>query len=362
MVRAGAAVAAVCLGVSSPAAAVEVIRIAVAENADLLTVEGSGLEIRRLGEAGPYEAVPSGRARVFPSEHGLVIDGKPLDQPDVRFRASGMLTCARERLRGELEIRRGSRGLVAVNVLPLEEYLAAVLGSEMPPTFPAEALEAQAVAARTYAVRKKIEAAGQPYHLGATVLHQVYGGASRETPETRAAVAATQGEVLVYEMEPIEAYFHSACGGRTESGEEALGRPLPYLQSVECPCRGAQPSDWTLNVPAAECRRLFGASPRDVAVTEHTASGRARRIALRFARGERVFNAADFRRRLGYDRLKSLDFEAREDEGGLVIHGRGSGHGAGMCQWGARVLAERGSNYRQILAHYYPGTEIRKMY
>jgi stage II sporulation protein D len=350
------------LTIAAQARAVEVIRIAVAENADLLTVEGVGLQIKRLGESGSYEPVESGRIRVLPSERGLVIDGKPLDQPDVRFRATGMLTCARERLRGELEIRRGSRGLVAVNILPLEEYLAAVLGSEMPPTFPPEALKAQAVAARTYAVRKKIEAAGRPYHLGATWLDQVYGGASRETPSTRAAVEATQGEVLTYEMEPIEAYFHSACGGHTEAGADALGRPLPYLQEVECPCETAQSSAWTLDLSPAECRKAFGSIVREVDVVDRSRSGRARRIAITLGRGSRVYNATDFRRRLGYERLRSLDFQAEVSSGGLRLHGKGSGHGAGMCQWGARTYADQGWDYRQILDHYYPGTELRKMY
>ena len=347
---------------SSPASAVEVIRIAVAEDADLLTVEGRGLEIRRLGDAGPAEAVKGDRARVLPADHGLVIDGKPLNQPDVRFRAIGMLRCAGQRIRGDLEIRRGNRGLIAVNILPLEDYLAAVLGSEMPPTFPDEALKAQAVAARTYAVKKKMESAGKPYHLGATVLHQVYGGASRETDRTRAAVAATAGEVLIYEMEPIEAYFHSACGGKTEDGGDALGRPLPYLRSVECSCQSTQAEDWSLTVSSAECQQVFGGRVRSVQVADRTPTGRARRVILTFGRGQRSYEATDLRRRVGYERLKSLSFDASAEDGALHMSGKGNGHGAGMCQWGARAYAEQGWTYAKILDHYYPGAELRKMY
>src|SRR5919204_152232 len=91
------------------------------------------------------------------------------------------------------------------------------------------ALKAQAVAARTYALHKKLEAYDEPYHLGSSVLHQVYGGLRREDERTRAAVEATRGEVLTWELQPIEAYFHAACGGHTEEGLPALSRDLPYL-------------------------------------------------------------------------------------------------------------------------------------
>ena len=99
--------------------------------------------------------------------------------------------------------------------------MAAVLGGEMPVAFPMEALKAQAVAARTYALQRKIEALGQPVHLGSSVLAQVYGGVNRENPRTRAATAATAGQILTFQLAPIEAYFHASCEGNTETGLDA---------------------------------------------------------------------------------------------------------------------------------------------
>lgn len=358
----GAAVAASFLVGAPSAFAVEVVRIAVADAADSLVVSGPGLAVRRVRQRGRFEPVPAERARVLPSRDGLAVDGRPLDQPDVRFRARGMLRCAGERMRGEIEVRRTDRGLLAVNVLPLEEYLLAVLGGEMPPGFPEEALKAQAVASRTYAIRKKVDAAGRPYHLGAGVLHQVYGGAAHETSRTRAAVETTAGEVLAYAMEPIEAYFHSACGGQTESGADALARPLPYLSSVECPCAAIRRSAWTLALDGAAAAAAFGSAVANLDVVERTASGRARRVRLVLQDGRRSVAGTELRQLLGYDRLKSLAFEVRRDPSGPRLVGQGAGHGAGLCQWGARAFAEQGWDYRAILRHYYPGVEVRQMY
>jgi stage II sporulation protein D len=163
-------------------------------------------------------------------------------------------------------------------------------------------------------------------------------------------------------MEPIEAYFHSACGGRTEAGADALGRPLPYLQSVECPCQKAQAEDWSLTVSPAECQRVFGGNVRGVQVADRTQSGRARRVVLTLGRGQRAYEATDLRRRLGYEKMKSLAFDASAEGGALHVSGKGNGHGAGMCQWGARAYADQGWSYAKILEHYYPGAELRKMY
>jgi stage II sporulation protein D len=224
-----------------------------------------------------------------------------------------------------------------------------------------EALKAQAVAARTYAVQRKIAAWGRPYHLSATVLSQVYGGARSEDARTREAVRATGGEVLVWRMEPIEAYFHGSCGGHTESGREALGRDLPYLQSVDCPCGGLAQTSWTRRLGSKDFARVMSELPQ-LRVTARTASGRVKTVELVAGRTRRTLTGVDLRRLVGYDTIRSLNFDAERQGASLVLRGKGYGHGAGMCQWGAKVLAERGEGYRAILAHYYPGAELRRMY
>jgi stage II sporulation protein D len=250
--------------------------------------------------------------------------------------------------------------------LRLEDYVAGVVAGEMPASFPAEALKAQAVAARSYALTRKIDAqaAGRAWDIGSGVLSQVF---SRERPSAaaRAATDATHGEVLAVAMEPVEAYFHASCGGRTERGLEALGRDFPYLAAVECGrCASAPRTSWTLRVEPRDLARAAGLSGDATAarVAGRTASGRAARVEIEAGGRRAVLAGADLRQRLGFGRLPSLGFELRAVEGGFAFEGRGRGHGAGLCQWGAAGFAREGKGYREILQHYYPGTEIVRMY
>lgn len=376
------------MGGAGGAGATEVVRVRVGEERSAVDVRGVGLEWGTEGvegvedggapsdAGGPGEGsaagftpVERGEARVTLAGGRLRLDGRPVDADAVRFRARPVegtegtegLSAQGLRLRGELIVLRGLRGLVVVNVVDLEDYLAGVLGSEMPRSYPLEALKAQAVAARTYALNKKIELFGADAHLGSSVISQVYRGLEAEDARTREAVAATRGVVLTHELQPIEAYFHASCGGRTELGAEALGRPLPYLRTVRCPCASLRESRWTLRVPRGELADRMGLAPAAagrLAVAERTASGRVRRLRA----GVTSVDAVPLRARMGYARLRSLDFELSWDGATAVFSGRGFGHGAGLCQWGARLRAEQGWSYERILAEYYPGTELQPLY
>jgi stage II sporulation protein D len=249
--------------------------------------------------------------------------------------------------------------------LRLEDYVAGVVAGEMPGSFPREALRAQAVAARSYALTRKIEAqaAGRPYDIGAGVLAQVF--AKEPGPAARAAAEATAGEVLARDQEPVEAYFHASCGGRTEGGLAALGRDLPYLKPVRCGyCDRAPKVRWSVRLSPRELAKAAGLGGAATAarIVSRTPTGRAERVEI--AAGDRtaLLAASDLRQRLGFSRLPSLAFELRRERGDFVLDGSGHGHGAGLCQWGAAGLAREGKTYREILAHYYPGVEIVRMY
>jgi stage II sporulation protein D len=266
---------------------------------------------------------------------------------------------AEERIR----VRAPGEGREVVE-LRLDDYVAGVVSGEMPASFPPEALKAQAVAARSYALTRKIEAqaSGRDHDIGAGVLAQVW--TARPSPAARAAADATAGEVLVAGMEPVEAYFHASCGGRTEAGLAALGRDLPYLAPVDCGRCGRAPRvRWSVEVPAAELVAAgLGPAPSGARVSERTATGRAARVELEAGGRRASLAAVDLRQRLGWSRLPSLAFEVRAAGGALVFEGRGQGHGAGLCQWGAAGLAREGKSYREILSHYYPGTTVVRMY
>ena len=352
------------------AAGVETMRIGMGTAPTEVTVRGKSLACGVDAEDPVLKPLAHNRALVRRTAGGLEIDGAPWPEKSVRFRAGGNedsggsseeLRLGDHRVRGDVVIRVARSSLELINVLPLEEYVTGVLGSEMPPDFPEEALKAQAVAARTYAVRRKLGSTEQPYHLGSSVLHQVYSGLDRENARVRAAVEATNGEVLTYDLEPIEAYFHAFCGGRTESGLDALGRDLAYLQPVDCPCGRLASSRWELTLPTSEVSSVLGR--KEVAPLTVAARSRAGRVkALRL--GHDPIDAATFRQLLGYSRLRSLWFDVVDEgrDGWVKISGHGYGHGAGLCQWGAKLDAESGWSYRQILQHYYPGTELQRMY
>lgn len=344
-------------GLSVMAEAAETMRIAVGPETATVTLTGAALACGDDLDDAEFIALGKDALTIRKKENALSLDGAALPGDAIRCRSAstGSLEVNGVHVQGDVVVVRGKSQLVTVNVLPLEAYLQGVLGSEMPKTFPLEALKAQAVAARTYALNKKLEQYGQPFYLGSSVISQVYKGLEADDPRTRQAIEETKGLVLTWQLQPIEAYFHASCGGHTESGLDALGRDLPYLKSVACPCSKLPTSHWTLKVAPRE----LGAKPGQFQVQGRSPTGRARRVQV----GARSIDAVSFRERIGYMRLKSLDFEVTgQGKDGLVLKGNGFGHGAGMCQWGARLLADSGKDFRAILEHYYPGTELQVLY
>ncbi|MBU6251353.1 MAG: SpoIID/LytB domain-containing protein, partial [Cyanobacteria bacterium REEB417] len=159
------------------------------------------------------------------------------------------------RYRGVLQVRPQGSGLQVINHVPLETYLVSVVGSEMPASWPLEALRAQAVAARTYALRSRRPA--QPFDLKATVASQVYRGVETETPSTLAAVETTRGLVLTHDDALIDAVFHSSSGGRTESSGDLWPRQLPYLVSVPDFDHGSPVRAWRQSLDGEQLRKAF---------------------------------------------------------------------------------------------------------
>lgn len=358
------------LTLALPAWAAETMRVQMGPAVQIAQIEGEALATGQDAEDARFVAVGDNHLSVGRVNGKLTVNGEPVIGNVIRVRA-GLL--ARDAgvpgdrplkvnglvVRGDVVAVLLPAGVLLVNVLPLEDYLVGVLGSEMPRSFPVEALKAQAVAARTYALQKKLEQYGQPYHLGSSVISQVYGGLKAEDPRTREAVEATRGLVLTFDLQPIEAYFHSSCGGKTESGANALGRDLPYLKPVSCPCGKLPSSQWTMGFSNDELKTALGSKPVGMKIEGRTPTGRAKRVQVG---PNRTVDAVTFRERLGYTKLKSLQFELQPTTSGWTIRGQGFGHGAGMCQWGAKVLADQKQDFRQILAHYYPGTELQVLY
>lgn len=295
--------------------------------------------------------------------------------------------------RGEVSIIPGPAGLTAVNRLGLESYLAGVLSAEMGRRDPTEvqALYAQAVISRTFAVKNAGKRRALGFDLYGTVADQVYGGVGAETPQSWDAVRMTRAEVVTWNGRPIDAFFYSTCGGRTESGTAVFQLAGdPYLQSVSdldgdglAYCRFSPRFRWREeysgdSLEAMLRRTLPGLTQlsssavsrvEDVKVSRRTPSGRVDAVEFTLA-GRRVSVTGQAVRRAfllpdgGILRSTAFDVQERADGSRvswLAIDGRGAGHGVGFCQWGAVGRARAGQTYGQILAAYYPSTRVERL-
>ena len=297
-------------------------------------------------------------------KNGISIDGDPSEYDHLVIEdKDGIQTCTGKDYRGRMEIIHEKGKLILINRITLEEYLNGMLDSEMSNTWPVEALKAQAVAARTYALFQKYYGGRCHYDMESGVLSQVYKGLAHEHDSTIKAVEETAGQVLTKGGEPIMALYHSCCGGATQDNADVYGKKLSYLRSVKCQYDSACPwyrwdSKETLKGIQKDLEEsgLYKGQVRSVRFDDKG------RVAVTGTSGGANFRPEQLRAACGYSVLPSGMFTVKVSGGKVYFNGRGAGHGVGMCQWGARGLAERSRDYRQILQQYYKGAEITKLY
>lgn len=262
--------------------------------------------------------------------------------------------------------------------LDLEKYLTGVLPSEMPAHWPVEALKAQAVASRSYAVALAYERRHQDFDVESSVLDQVFdltnkvGASARLQAKVAQVVRATAGQVILNAKgQVIKAHYHADCGGQTEWARNVwgdLGPETGVAQDALCPL--SPWAHWRYKMTRQELRQAveatFALAPHvglmSLAIVGRTPSGRVAQVDLVFSDHQRRrVSAHEFRRMVGFTKLKSTNFQFHWNGNQVTISGRGHGHGVGLCQHGTRALAERGVEYRQILHNYYPLTKIGKL-
>jgi stage II sporulation protein D len=276
-----------------------------------------------------------------------------------------------------------------INLVPLESYLAGVVGAEMPNYWEPEALKAQAIAARTYCLYiKKRFGTDRAWDMKKTQAHQVYRGIAAESSQVWSAVNATEGQVLVCRQadsqeEIFPSYYSSTCGGHTEDSRNVFGDSFEPLTGVSCPycAKVAKPRFffWPMvrfdTAQVAEKLRQrypklkeLGQITDIVPIEQSRYDGFSRLTKVKISGSS---GRSDFLRaedlRLSIDPsgrvLKSAVFEiAKLGDKWAFMAGRGYGHGVGMCQCGAQGLARKGASAERILAHYYPGSKIVSAY
>ncbi|MCA9497576.1 MAG: SpoIID/LytB domain-containing protein [Nitrospira sp.] len=268
-------------------------------------------------------------------------------------------------VRGPLEIRLNPTGLALINWVDLESYVAGVVSGEVGAKWPLEALKAQAVAARTYVLYKKVENQMQSFDVVAGVQDQVYHGHSVRAESVLKAVEATRGQVVTYENRPIFAAYSSTAAGFTEDALYVWALDLPYLKGVDCPFDEQAPRyDWrtsfTFDFLEQQLLKEGYEVGKIATFTPYTftPSGRIDRVRLLHSRGETILRGQDLRRIVGYSKIFSTQFSIESLGQEVVVVGHGAGHAVGMCQWGMREMAELGYDYQSIVRHYYPHTII----
>jgi stage II sporulation protein D len=264
-------------------------------------------------------------------------------------------------------VRRG-KGFLVINRVDFEEYVKGVVPAEVSSTWHPEMLKAQAVAARTYALYQQMLSATRDYDVAATVQDQVYRGKQGIDAGILRAVEDTRGLVVTYEDAPIYAAFSSTAAGLTEDAMNVWSKEYPYLKGVECPFDLASPYyQWksSFKVDTLEQNlRQQGFSVGTIATMTPLSFSRGGRVAtlrILHSGGELVLRGEELRKAVGYTIIPSTQFAIESIGRDVVLSGFGAGHAVGMCQWGAKELAELGYPFSTILRYYYPGTELQDM-
>ena len=270
-----------------------------------------------------------------------------------------------KRFSGKLNLFVLDTEILVVNVLEIEKYLSSVVGSEMPAKWPIEALKAQAIASRTYALKQK---GNNLFDIDSTQKNQVYNGLESRTYKTNRAVKSTRSLVLTYKNKLINALFHSSSGGMTENSQDVWKNKYPYLSSVK---------DFDKNNPKFKWQKIFSSNEltnlfpkigglRNIEILDITSTGRVKNVKLIGAYGSYQISGVVLRKRLGLNsnfvRFKFFEEKLNNKfptKQGLIVFGQGSGHGVGMSQWGAKYMASRGQKAERILKHFYRGVQIK---
>jgi stage II sporulation protein D len=314
------------------------------------------------------------KEKVTLSEPGIAIGRKvfPVD----RLRISGQKDVSvyvkgnKKRYRGQIDIIRvKDNRLLVINTIDLESYVKGVLYHEVPHRWPINAIKAQAIATRSYALYQTKERAGQPYDMTSDIYSQVYGGRSGERHRTNIAASRTRGQVLTYQGKVLPAYFHSTCGGRTENAAELWKHDLKPLSGVKCGfCTTSPHYKWKKNFQSKDIQGILNKNGyklgliKDISIKDRTPSGRIKTLKITTRDGAiETISGIKFRELVGPNLLKSNNYEVEMKGYYFDVIGRGWGHGVGMCQWGAYFMSKQRYTYTSILEHYYHGAKITKI-
>lgn len=376
------------------------VRVLLQENSESVTLTGEGSYAIECLQAGQQEVYYSSKPITIVNEGGrldvLAKSGVPLAEnvDEVNLLARGndnRLVLDGKRYRGLFKALPNGQVVRVINIVYLEDYLKGVVPPEIGarPEAELEAVKAQAVAARTYAISHLEQYPGEPYDMKSSIIDQVYNGFDVENRIANRAISETAGLIAMYNDDFIQAYYHSTCGGLTDDVAAVWDRKeIPYLKPVadSGACSWSKYYTWQEHFTEQQLRgRLeqYLSSDRgrdlrigritDVVIKDRSPGGRVARMLVRTDTDVYKFQKDRIRWVVGRTSnpdliLPSDRFDITLERGAdnylrsVTFKGRGYGHGVGMCQCGAIGMARDGRTYTEILTHYFTGIELRKMY
>ena len=301
----------------------------------------------------------------FDKNKQKIYDLKSNQQFQVKSSDGRGIWVGKKRFAGKLNLFVLDSEILVVNVLGIEKYLSSVVGSEMPTKWPMEALKAQAISSRTYALKQK---GNNLFDIDSTQRNQVYNGLESRTFKTIRAANSTRSLVLTYKNKLINALFHSSSGGMTENSQDVWKTEYPYLSSVKDFDKQNPKFKWQKKFSNKELTNLFPkiGGLKNIEILNITSTGRLKNVRLIGAYGSYKISGVDLRKRLGLNsnfvRFKFFEEELNNKfpmQKGLTVFGQGYGHGVGMSQWGAKYMASKGQKAEKILKHFYRGVQIK---
>ncbi|MBU3933820.1 MAG: SpoIID/LytB domain-containing protein [Candidatus Omnitrophica bacterium] len=309
------------------------------------------------------------RAKVAPGESGIKIGKDDFKIYGLRIqpKKSPAIYLNGRKFRGTIDIvRQPDKRLLVVNRLDVEEYICGVLYHEVAPWWPMEALKAQAIAARSFALYQSRVNAHKDYDLESSVYSQVYGGRTSERGRTSKAVRLSKNKVLTYKNKLFPTFYHATCAGHTEKASNLWNINLPPLRGRECQfCQRSPHSRWKKKVSLQDIEEGLEkagfkvGSIKSIEIADRNVSGRITALEIISTRGGLRVDANRFRLAVGPNIIRSTNFTVQIKNRQAYFDGQGWGHGVGMCQWGAFFMARKGFNAGQILGYYYPESKLK---
>ncbi len=333
----------------------------------------SDLETRLLIFQGQADQVNQAKNNFEFSGNNLVYGGASHSlskEVIINIPAAAPLKVGKTKYFGKVGFQKKADKVVVINYLPLEIYIMGVLQGEISSSWPNAAIKAQAIAARSYAVYLMKQNKNKSYDVVNSEKNQVFRSLDQVHPNIEKNVIETKGVVMTYKNEPIQTFFHATCGGMTEKAEDVWpsDKKFAYFKNIRCHYCTTHPKySWNYKISSEELQEklkksLKITSIKSLKIIEYTPSGRIKKVKVVSGDNkEYFFSGNQLRAYLNPSKLLSTKFKFKKRNGEYYFAGKGFGHGVGLCQWGAKTMAERGFGYKKILNFYYKNIKIKSI-